>query len=92
MAPYLYYVSKQADPLKRISVNWARLWLERTRKSWERTSFDYETCTCTVTNTATGNIREFRIVEKSFRLPGDNVILLTDESVNRMREELMCGR
>jgi hypothetical protein len=91
VAPYIYYVEKQTDTLRRIAVNWARLWLAKRCKSWERITFDYDTCTCTVVNTATGSSKQYLITDKAFRLPRDNMIILTDESIDRMREELLWG-
>lgn len=52
--------------------------------------FDYEACICTVTNTVTGAIKEYRIVDHLFKLPGDNLIIVTDDWINKIREELLC--
>lgn len=90
--PYLYYINNQKEPLKRIGVNWVRLWIERRSKSWERTSFDYDECICTVTNTVTGSTKEYLITDKTFRFPRDNAILLTDDLINNIKGELVCGR
>lgn len=53
---------------------------------------DYHTSTCTVTNTVTGSIKEIRITEQGFKLPGDQVLTINDELVNKWREELVCGK
>lgn len=90
--PYSYFVDKQKEPLKRLGTNWARLWLRHRRKSWERLEFDYLTNTAILTNTATGAVKELHLVEKEFRLPGDSIIVLSDESINRMRSEVLCGK
>lgn len=80
----------QRDPLQRISVNWARLWLERRCKSWERTAFDYTANRCTVVNMVTGASKDVYINDGNFKLPGDNVIPISDEFINKMRSELKC--
>jgi hypothetical protein len=51
---------------------------------------DYGTSTCTVTNIARGTTKDIRIVEGGFKLPGDNVLIISDEQVNKWRGEL-CG-
>lgn len=51
---------------------------------------DYTAGIYTVVNTVTGTSRDYRITDRVFRLPGDNVIILTDELINKIREELRC--
>lgn len=90
--PYFYYLEKHANPLERIAINWGRLWLERNLKNWERITMNYETNTCTVTNTVTGANRDIRITDKSFRLPKEQVLLISEESIKKWKEELLCGK
>jgi hypothetical protein len=49
---------------------------------------DYDSGICTVTNTITGANKEIRISERGFKLPGDSVLIINDELVNKWREEL----
>lgn len=90
--PYFYYVEKQTNPIERIAVNWARLWLERQCKSWERISMDYQVGICTVTNIITGATREIRIAENGFKLPSDHVLTITDDLINQWRGKLLCEK
>ena len=50
-SPYLYYIVVHKEPLQRIAINWVRMWLDGKCKSWEHTSFNYESNICTVINT-----------------------------------------
>lgn len=86
--PYFYYIDIPKNPLGRISINWARLWLDGRIKSWERTLFDYSTNTYTVINTVTGVTKYYYITEQKFKLPGDNVININDDFINNVREVL----
>lgn len=52
---------------------------------------DYSTNTCTITNTVSGKIKEVRIMERGFKLPGDNVLDVNDDLANKWREELCRG-
>lgn len=90
VTPYFYYLTEPKEPLKRIGINWARIWLERHCKSWERITFDYLANRCTVTNTVMGSSKEFFINDGKFKLPGDNVIRITDDFINKVRSELVC--
>lgn len=87
-SPYFYYIDVHKNPLQRIGINWARLWLEKRCKSWERISFNYDTSICTVINTVTGAIREHYITDKVFKLPGDSTIMVNDDFINNAREVL----
>lgn len=89
ITPYFYYIDANKNPLQRIAVNWARLWLIGKIKSWERTTFNYDTNTCTVINTVTGTTKEYYITDQKFKLPGDNnVININDDFISNAREVL----
>jgi hypothetical protein len=77
--PYYYYLSHNADPLGRIAINWARLWLMRSCASWERVSMDYSISTCTILNTVTGQSRQVKMA-------------VDDDTVKNIKEVLLCQR
>jgi hypothetical protein len=52
---------------------------------------DYTTSTYTVFNAITGRRREIRICENGFKFPGDHILAINDELINKWRAEL-CGR
>jgi len=89
-SPYFYYMVVHKNPLERININWVRLWVASQCKSWERITMDYQTGTCTVKNTYAKTEKEYIITNKKFKMPGDNIIPLTDEWINKIREELKC--
>jgi signal peptidase I len=51
---------------------------------------DYATGVYTVINTVTGASRGYRITNRTFKLPGDNMVIVTDDLINKIREELKC--
>jgi hypothetical protein len=53
---------------------------------------DYDTGTYTVVNKVIGSTTEYRITDRVFRLPGDNIITVSDEFISKIREELKCGK
>lgn len=77
--PYYYYLSHNPDPLGRIAVNWARLWLMHSCKSWERVSMDYTNSISTIINTATGKARQVKMA-------------VDDDTVKNIKEVLLCQR
>ena len=53
---------------------------------------DYSTGTYTAVNTVTDSSKDYIITDRAFRLPGDNIITVSDGLINKIREELKCGR
>jgi signal peptidase I len=51
---------------------------------------DYQAGIYTVINTVTGSNKEYRITDQRFKLPGDNMVIVTDDLINKIREELKC--
>lgn len=89
-SPYFYYMVDHKNPLQRIAENWVRIYIASRCSSWQRTAFSYDAGIYTITNTVTGAVKEYRITNNKFKLPSDNIIVLNDEWINKIKGELKC--
>jgi hypothetical protein len=89
--PYCYYIEQPQDLIDRLNRNWVRLRVMTKLHNWEKLEFwDYSTYR--IRNTVKNTVKEYSLTTKPLGFLDDNVVIVCDDLIIKIKEELKCGK
>jgi hypothetical protein len=87
--PYCYYIDQPTDLLDRLNRNWVRLWVTNKLHNWEKLEY-WDYTTYRIRNTVKNTVKEYSLTTKPLGFLDDNVVIVDEELIIKIKEELKC--